>query len=126
MTKKKILIIDDDVELGEEMVEVLEDEGCSVDISSNGPKGVKLILENTYDVFLLDFKMQGITGIDLLKEIRNKDPEAAVFFVSGKPGLEAILEAENLSRAINGIIEKPFDLQFLLEKIKACPAPVRR
>jgi len=118
---KKILIIDDDPELCEEMAEILESEGYLVDNASDGVKGMELLWKNIYHVFLLDFKIQGMTGIDLLKEIRKKDPKAAVFFVSGRPGLDAILAAENLSDAVKGIIEKPFDSQLLLEKIEACP-----
>lgn len=120
MAKKKILIIDDDAELSEEMAEVLEAEGYSADKISDGRKGLELIRKNVYDVFLLDFKIHGMTGVDILKEIRRQAPEASVFFVSGKPGLAAVLEKENLSGAVKGIIEKPFNSQFLLEKIRAC------
>ncbi|HAF96335.1 MAG: hypothetical protein A2X34_04610 [Elusimicrobia bacterium GWC2_51_8] len=122
MAKKRILIIDDDAELGEEMAEILEAEGYSVEKVSDGLKGIELIRKNIYNVFLLDFKIQGMTGIDLLKIIRKKDPKAAVFFVSGRPGLDAILAAESLSDEIKGIIEKPFDSELLLEKVRACHA----
>jgi len=120
MAKKKILIIDDDVELGEEMAEILEAEGYSVDSVSDGAKGIELIRKNVYNVFLLDFKIQGMTGIDLLNEIRKTDPRAAVFFVSGRTGLAGILEADELSGTVKGIIEKPFDARVLIEKIREC------
>jgi len=120
MSKKKILIVDDDAELGEEMAELLEAEGHSADIVSDGAKSLALIRNNGYNVFLLDFKIQGMTGIDLLKEIRKKDRKAAVFFISGRPGLDAVLKEENLYDIVTGIIEKPFDPQILLEKIRTC------
>lgn len=120
MAKKKVLIIDDDLELSEEMAEILEAEGYSADTIPDGPGGIELIGKNIYDIFLLDFKIQGMTGLDLLKEIRKKDTKAAVFLVSGRPGLDAVLKAENLSDAVRGIIEKPFNTQLLLEKIRTC------
>ena len=118
MPKKKILIIDDDAELGEEMSENLEAEGYAVDSVMDGLKGVELIRKKTYNVYLLDFKMQGITGIDLLKEIRKTDQKAAVFLVSGRPGLAALLNEENLSDAVTGILERPFDPRILIDKLK--------
>jgi DNA-binding response OmpR family regulator len=120
MEKKKILIIDDDAELGDEMAEFLAAEGYSADNISDGLHGLELIRKNSYDIFLLDYKMKDITGVDLLKVIKQRDPNAAIFFISGKPGLESILKTENLLDVIKGIIEKPFDTRSLLDKIKSC------
>lgn len=120
MKKKKILIIDDDVELGEEMAEMLRAEGYSADNISDGMKGLEQARAGSYDVFLLDYKMGGITGVELLKKIKRSDPKAAVFLVSGRPGLEAALKAEDLLDSVAGIIEKPFEPRLLLEKLKSC------
>jgi len=120
MRAKKILIIDDDAELSEELAEVLGAEGYPVENISDGFRAVKMLEKNGYDIVLLDFKMQGITGLDILKEIRAKSPSAAVFFVSGKPGLDAILEEADMAAAVDAIIEKPFDPQTLLDRINAC------
>ena len=120
MAKKKILLVDDDAELCSELAETLEAEGYSVDAATDGAAGIKLIQKKAHDIYLLDFKMQEMTGIDVLKEIKKAGRKAAIFFVSGRPGLEAVLKAEKLSDSINGIIEKPFELQFLLEKLRTC------
>ncbi|HBA60246.1 MAG TPA: hypothetical protein DCZ92_05425 [Elusimicrobia bacterium] len=122
MAKKKILIVDDDPELGEEMAELLEAEGYSAERTSGGQGARDLLRGGSYDVFLLDFKMGDMTGLELLKEVRKADPDAAVFLVSGKPGLEALLEKENLAGAVSGIIEKPFAPDLLLEKLSALKA----
>ena len=118
MHKKRILIIEDDPELSGEMKELLETEGYIADTVLRGPSGIELLGKNNYDIFLLDFKMEGMTGLEVLKEIRKKNTKAAVFFISGRPELAALLEAEHMTGAVNGIVEKPFDPQLLLEKIK--------
>jgi len=122
MTKKKIILIDDDAELSEEMAELLEAEGYSVDSVSDGRKAVELVRKKKYDLYLLDFKMQGMTGLDVLKEVRKKNPKAAVFFVSGRPGLAALIEEGAPVSAVREIIEKPFDARVLLDKIRSCLA----
>ncbi len=120
MKKKKILIVDDDLELSEEMAEMLNNEGYAADHISDVQGGRDLILRDGYDIFLLDFKIKTMTGIDLLKEIRAKHPQAVVFFISGKPGLAALLAKEGLAGEVKDIIEKPFSPRLLLEKIDKC------
>ena len=123
MAKKKILIVDDDVELGEEMAEILESEGYSAEAVSDGHQVSRLVRGKTYDLFLLDYKMKELSGVDVLKTILRTRPGAAALFVSGKPGLVALLKEEGLLGAVRGVIGKPFDPALLLAKVKSCLAP---
>ena len=116
---KKVLIIDDDAELCEEMSEILKDEGYSVQTALDGDYGEKLIKKNNYDVLLLDFKMPGLNGIDMLKTVKDKKPKPAVFIISGKPFIEKLLEEENLTGIVDGIMGKPFDLEMMLKRIRS-------
>ena len=116
---KKILIVDDDAELAEETAEILRDHGYFVENVSNSSQGEKLIKENTYDIYLFDYKMSGLTGIELLKKVKGKNSKSIVFIITGKPFIEKILKEENADNLVAGIIKKPFDIEVLLRKIKA-------
>lgn len=116
---KRILIVDDDSELAEEMAEILRDQGYFVENTSDSLQGEKLIIESTYDLYLLDYKMSGLSGVDLLKKIKVKDIESTVFIISGKPSIDKLLEEGNVSHLVSAVIKKPFDVEMLLREIKA-------
>jgi DNA-binding NtrC family response regulator len=115
---KKILLIDDDFQLCEEIAEILRDEGYFVDNASDETQSEALIKNNTYDICLLDYKMPHLTGIDLLKKIKEKNPRCAGLIVSGRPFIQKIIEEQNASHLVSGIIEKPFEMKAILDKIK--------
>jgi CheY-like chemotaxis protein len=112
---KKILIVDDDVALCDGIAELLLDEGYIVTNTSNPFKGKELIKTQHFDLALLDYKMSGLTGIDLLKDINTK--KTKVFFISGRPFLDKVLQEAGVSHLIEGIINKPFLAEDLLQKI---------
>jgi DNA-binding response OmpR family regulator len=118
MSGKKILIIDDDTELCNELADSLKQDGFSVRIASNGILGLKLLEKNHYDILLLDFKMSGLTGIEVLKNMKQKKTGIKIFFMTGKPFAEQILREADLAQMVEGVIAKPFDIEMLLEKIK--------
>ncbi|MDD5585279.1 MAG: response regulator [Candidatus Omnitrophica bacterium] len=115
---KKILIIDDDIELGEEVAETLRDEGYSATNVSEPDKGEKLIDKDAFDIIIVDYKLPGSNGIDFLRKIKQKNPKVNVFIASGRPFIEEIIEKEKVSHLLAGIIHKPFNSEVLLEKIK--------
>lgn len=115
---KRILIIDDDRELSGEISETLKHEGFSVDAAYDGIKGGELAKKSSYDIILLDVKLPGLNGIDLLRDIKSKKSESKIFLVSGDPFLEKLAEKENLSGLIYSLIGKPFDIEKLIAQIK--------
>lgn len=119
-TSKKILIVDDDTELCEELGELLRDEGFSVETVFDGDNGKKEIEKFNYDLLILDFKMPGVNGIEILREMKEKKPACKFFMISGKPHLEKTLQEENLSPLLDGMMQKPFDIETLLAKIHSC------
>jgi len=115
--EKKILLIDDDVELCQEFTEILTDEGYSVQTAYNGIEGQKRIKEDVFDIIVIDYKMPSLGGIGLLKFIKERDLKAKIFLMSGKPFVEKLVEGENLSGLEIAILHKPFNPAALLEKI---------
>lgn len=123
---KKVLIIEDDRDMCEEMMEILLDEKYSVELAFNGIRGEKLINDANFDIILLDLKLPGINGIDLLKKIKTKNSGTKVIVLTGRPLLSKFFqedgffsdrEAKVLDLA-DDIINKPFDVKVVLDKIK--------
>jgi len=116
--KRKILFIDDDKELSDEMVELLEAEGYEVQTAFDGFQAEKLIKESPYDVILLDLKMPLLNGTDLLKRLKKIDLQSKIILISGKPFIEKEIKKYGLLPMISGFISKPYDVKRLLDTIK--------
>ena len=115
---KKILLVDDDLQLCDEVAEILRDEGYLVDNASDENEVESLIQNNDYDLCLLDYKMPRFTGIDLLKKIKKKNSACIGIIVSGRPFIEKTIQEQDAAHLVSGIIEKPFETISLLNKIK--------
>lgn len=121
---KKILIIDDDQDMCEEMAEILKNEGYYVNMIPDGSKGNILIQKYDYDVILLDLKLPGLSGLDILKSTKAKKTRTKVLVLTGRPLLwggdeesHDSLEEEAI-RLADAIINKPFNIETVLDKIK--------
>jgi DNA-binding response OmpR family regulator len=114
---KRVLIVDDDVELCRELAEVLDSEGYSVDTASDGKNGAAGMRTNVYDIVILDYRMPGFSGIELLKTARDENLKCKVYLATGRPFVDKLLESEQLSHLVAGVLSKPFDVKTLLEKL---------
>lgn len=121
MPVAKILLVDDDVELCNELAEMLRDEGYDVDNTSDPFAGVTLIEHTAYDAVLVDFKMPGLNGFDLLVKAKEKIPRAARFLVTGRPFFEIELEQEFAPGVVTEVIPKPFNVAALLATLRNMP-----
>lgn len=121
MNNKKVLIIDDDPELCEEIVDIFKNEGYDAVSSCDPYKGLALIEKGGHDIILLDYKMPGLTGADILKSLKRKMIYAHIFIISGKPFIENIIKEEGLSDMVSAVIPKPIDFETLIGKIKSLP-----
>lgn len=81
----KILLIDDDIELCDEISEILKDEGFIVDIVNDGKKGYEYVKKGGYDLVLLDLKIPVINGVEVLKKIKNDKIKVKVIILTGRP-----------------------------------------
>jgi len=122
---KSILIIDDDVELCEEIKEILTDEGYIIDTANNGIEGLKKLNESIYSMIILDLKMPGMNGLEVLKQIKKKDKSQKVIVITARTKLNFIeIDAEknkfedNILKSANRIIQKPFKIKNLISVIE--------
>lgn len=125
--KCDILIIDDDEELCEEMSGILRDRGYSVSVVFDGLKADKLLAKNAYRLLLLDMKIPGISGLEVLKHVRNKCIATKVIIITAciienrQPENKMAAmnkEDERLLKLADGIITKPFNIDAALDKIR--------
>lgn len=115
---KKFLIVDDDTDVSNSLAMLIREEGYLVDNTSDSGEGALLIEKNRYDVGIFDYKMKGLSGIDLLKMIKNKNPRCAVFIISGTLDIDTLSADENVISLAASIINKPFDIEALLQKMR--------
>ncbi|MFO7923336.1 MAG: sigma-54 dependent transcriptional regulator [Bacteroidales bacterium] len=111
-----ILVIDDEKSIRNSLKEVLEYEKHSIDLSSDGDEGLDMFRKNKYDVVLLDIKMPGIDGIEVLENIMSESSDIPVIMISGHGNIDTAVEA--IKKGAYDFIEKPLDLNRLLITIR--------
>jgi two-component system copper resistance phosphate regulon response regulator CusR len=121
----KILIIDDDAELCEEIAEILTDEGYETTVINDPRRGREAGEAGNYDLLLLDLKMPGTNGEEILKALRGRGVRKPVLVVSGN-SLKSVgpesADTDDSRRTVldlaDGLVGKPFDIPQLLARIK--------
>src|ERR1035437_8720050 len=113
----KILLAEDDLNLGVLLVDYLETEGFEVKLCKDGELALKAIQTQEFDLCLLDIMLPKLDGFSLAKEIKIKDKEIPILFVTAKSLKEDKLKGYGLGA--DDYITKPFDEEELLWKIKA-------
>jgi DNA-binding NtrC family response regulator len=92
----KILVVDDEEIVRHSYVRSLAGTHCKVDVASNGSDALQAMGEQPFDVVLLDLMMPGMSGMAVLKTIKQKWPESEVIIITGYPAVETAKEAVSL------------------------------
>jgi DNA-binding NtrC family response regulator len=113
----RVLIIDDEAAIREPLQILLEEDGYEVVNAQDGEEGLSLLDTQAFDLILLDFQLPGRNGLEVLSEIRERDPEMAVIM------LTAYATPENAVAAIQGgavnFIAKPWTNEKLQADVRA-------
>ncbi|MFZ3063684.1 MAG: sigma-54 dependent transcriptional regulator [Nitrospirota bacterium] len=112
----KLLIVDDDESHRQMLKAVLSEEGCRITEASGGKEAVALSEKNSFDLVLMDIRMQEMSGIDALKIIKTKRPELPILLMTAYGTVKAAVEALKLG-AID-YLTKPLDIQELKIAVK--------
>lgn len=115
--KNKILLCEDDTNLGMVLKNYLELNEYDVTLERDGRLGLAAFQREKFDICLLDVMMPNMDGFTLAEEIRDVDPDIPLFFLSAKTMKEDIIQGYKLGA--DDYITKPFDSEVLLLKIKA-------
>jgi len=112
----KVLVIEDDVKLLENIKKGLKQYGFRVDTAKDGEEGLYLAQNNKYDVLVVDWMLPKISGIDLIKQLRQEGNNTPVLILTAKGDLEDKIEGLQVA---DDYLTKPFDFEELVARLKA-------
>ncbi len=107
----RILIIDDDKEMSSLLLDFLEGEGYEATSANDGGAGLRRIAGEKFDLVLTDFRMPGLTGLDILPEIRKLQPATSVVVITAFGSEEVCHRA--MERGASAYVEKPVSFHIL-------------
>ncbi len=112
-----VLIIDDEAEIRESLETLLEIEGYSVESAEDGAEGLSKIEARPFDLVLLDFALPDRNGLEILKDIRERDPNMAVIMITAYGTVDNAVKA--MQGGAQNFVQKPWDNDKLLADIRA-------
>jgi two-component system, OmpR family, response regulator len=115
--KPKILLCEDDTNLGMVLKNYLELNDYDVTLERDGRLGLAAFQREKFDICLLDVMMPNMDGFTVAEEIRDINPDVPLFFLSAKTMKDDIIQGYKLGA--DDYITKPFDSEVLMHKIKA-------
>ncbi|OGD24244.1 MAG: Fis family transcriptional regulator [Candidatus Aminicenantes bacterium RBG_13_63_10] len=111
-----IHLIDDEPIIHEVLGQILQAEGYEVEISASGEEALPKYNDQSFDLTLLDLLMPGMDGLEVLKAVRKKDPEAEIIIITAYASVESALEAMKMGAF--DYVQKPFKHDELLLVIR--------
>ncbi len=114
---KKILLVEDDQNFGTVLREYLTLNDFEVTLAKNGMEGFEKFKKDTYDLCILDVMMPYKDGYTLAKEIREKNKDVPLIFLTAKSMKEDVMKGYKVGA--DDYLNKPFDSDVLLMKIRA-------
>lgn len=113
----RLLVVEDEKDLCDTIAKVLYDSGYEVDTCYDGEEALDYILTEEYDLIVLDLNLPGMDGMDILKDLRQKNEETKVLILSARSQIAD--KVEGLDAGANDYMEKPFHLQELEARIRS-------
>ena len=108
----RVLVVDDEPLIRELLVECLEIAGLTADAVDCGPAALKLMKTESFDLVLTDMKMPKMTGLELIRRIRDFDEDVVTIMMTGFGTVESAIEAMKLGSF--DYILKPFKTEQIL------------
>ncbi|TES93954.1 MAG: response regulator [Candidatus Cloacimonadota bacterium] len=113
---KKILIVDDDPNIRLLFAEILKMDGFEIATASTGTKALQSVLEDHFNLLILDIKMPGIHGLEILRRLREKGRNLPIIICSAFEGMQDDFSIK--SYGISDYLVKPVDLKLLSASVK--------
>ena len=112
----RILVIEDEKGIANFLRDGLTEEYFAVDVAYDGKTGLQMALSNDYDLLLIDWMLPGLSGIEIVKNIRKVNPAIPVIFLTARDTIDDTVFG--LESGANDYIKKPFQFAELLARIK--------
>lgn len=114
----RILLVEDEPGISGFIKDGLEEEGFAVDIAGNGRTGLEMAIDNIseYDIYLLDWMLPGVSGVEICRSIRKENKEVPIIFLTAKDTVDDTVFG--LEAGANDYLKKPFAFEELLARIR--------
>ena len=113
----RVLLVEDEVRLAENLAAALREAGFAVDWAPDGEAGDGAARNLCYDLFILDLMLPKLDGITLLRRMRSRKDPTPVLILTAKEGKDAVVQL--LNAGADDYLSKPFDLGELIARVKA-------
>jgi len=120
---KPILIVEDEAIMRDSLRDWLTDSGYQVETAEEGEEALKTIAEQDFGIAILDLRLPGKDGIEVLREAREKSPQLKGIIITAYPSLETAIEA--MKEGAIDYLPKPFDLNDLEKLVRETLGPVQ-
>src|SRR5215470_11785474 len=115
-----VLIVDDEAAIRESLETLLEFEGYAVESAETGEDGLSRMAERPFDLVLLDFALPDRNGLEILADIRSRDPGLAVIMITAYGTVDNAVRA--MQNGATNFIQKPWDNEKLLADVRTAVA----
>ena len=112
----QILVVDDELSMRELLEYMFTKEGYKVTCADTGRGAIELLKKNNYDLLLCDIRLGDITGLDVLRASKKKNPDTVVIMISAYATTETAVEAMNMGAY--DYVPKPFDKDELMQTVE--------
>ncbi|ATU05198.1 hypothetical protein BKN14_01940 [Candidatus Gracilibacteria bacterium HOT-871] len=113
----KVLLVEDDSIIGQNICEYLEENSFMVTLKDNGEDGLKEAIKNKYDIFIFDVMLPKKDGFQMAKEIREAEVKTPIIFLTAKEDLESKERGFNVGG--DDYLTKPFKLKELILRMRS-------
>jgi DNA-binding NtrC family response regulator len=117
---EKVLLVDDEQEFVETLAERMKTRGMDVAISTSPSEALEKVENQSYDAIVVDLMMPEMDGLQMLSNLKEKNPDLQVILLTGYGSVQKGVEAMKLGAM--DFLEKPIDIKVLSEKIKKAKA----
>ena len=113
----RVLVIDDDAGVRESMRRMLSQAGFTVRVAETGAEGFELARDGAFDVVLSDMRMPGLSGLDVLRQLRDVRVDASFIMMTGFGTVDTAVEAMKLGAV--DFVQKPFFRDELVMRVRS-------
>jgi len=113
----RLLVVEDDIMIGESLQQALRADGYAVDWTQNGDEAKQALRDSIYDLVLLDIGLPGATGIEILQSLRRMKNDVSVLIITARDSIGD--RVTGLDAGADDYLVKPFSLEELEARIRA-------
>ena len=113
----RVLVVEDDTNIREQLIESLQSAGYIVDAAADGSQGLYYALEYPIDIAIIDLGLPGVSGLDIIKQLRDKNHDYPVIILTARTRWQN--RVEGLEAGADDYVDKPFHHEELLARMRA-------